>query len=61
VPVAGWTRFSAAQEWVDRNTPAASAATAGVLKSNASSPQEDPALYREFLEWKATHANNRRH
>jgi hypothetical protein len=32
-----------------------------VLKSNASSPpQEDPALYREFLEWKATHGNKRR-
>ena len=59
-PIAGWTRFSAAQEWVDRNTPVASAATAGVLKSNASSPQEDPALYREFLEWKAAHGNKRR-
>ena len=60
-PVAGWTRFSAAQEWVDRNTPVASAATAGVLGSSAAgSPQEDPALYREFLEWKATHGNKRR-
>jgi branched-chain amino acid transport system substrate-binding protein len=60
-PMAGWTRFSAAQEWVDRNTPVASAATAGVLGSRAASgPQEDPALYREFLEWKATHANKRR-
>jgi branched-chain amino acid transport system substrate-binding protein len=63
-PVAGWTRFSAAQEWVDRNTPVASAATAGVLGSRASSssiPQDDPELYREFLEWKAAHANNNRH
>jgi branched-chain amino acid transport system substrate-binding protein len=61
-PVAGWTRFSAAQEWVDRNTPATAAATAGVLGSRAasSSQQEDPALYREFLEWKATHGNKRR-
>ncbi len=59
-PIAGWTRFSAAQEWVDRNTPVASAATVGVLRSNASSPEEDPALYREFLEWKATHAPNKR-
>jgi branched-chain amino acid transport system substrate-binding protein len=60
-PVAGWTRFSAAQEWVDRNTPVASAATAGVLGSRAAgSLQEDPALYREFLEWKASHANNKR-
>ena len=60
-PVAGWTRFSAAQEWVDRNTPAAAAATAGVLGSRAAgSPEEDSALYREFLEWKATHGNNKR-
>ena len=61
-PMAGWTRFSAAQEWVDRNTPATAAATAGVLGSRAasSSQQEDPALYREFLEWKATHGNKRR-
>ena len=56
-PVAGWTRFNAAQEWVDRNTPVASAATAttGALGSNARSlqPQEDPALYQQFLEWRA--------
>jgi branched-chain amino acid transport system substrate-binding protein len=61
-PVAGWTRFNAAQQWVDRNTPVASAATAttgaattGALGSNARSlqPQEDPALYQQFLEWRA--------
>jgi branched-chain amino acid transport system substrate-binding protein len=59
-PVAGWTRFKAAQEWVDRNTPttvaAAAAASANpvTLGARASGPQdEDPALYREFLEWRA--------
>jgi branched-chain amino acid transport system substrate-binding protein len=26
-PVAGWTRFKAAQDWIDRNSPVASAAT----------------------------------
>jgi len=61
-PVAGWTRFNAAQQWVDRNTPVASAApaaagaaTTGALGSNARSlqPQEDPALYQQFLEWRA--------
>ena len=51
-----------AQQWVDRNTPVASAApaaagaaTTGALGSNARSlqPQEDPALYQQFLEWRA--------
>jgi ABC-type branched-subunit amino acid transport system substrate-binding protein/TRAP-type uncharacterized transport system substrate-binding protein len=59
-PVAGWTRFKAAQEWVDRNTPVASAATTGALSSHASSPQVDPVLYREFLEWRANRLNKRR-
>ena len=59
-PVAGWTRFKAAQEWVDRNTPVASAATTGTLSSHASSPQVDPVLYREFLEWRANRFNKRR-
>jgi ABC-type branched-subunit amino acid transport system substrate-binding protein/TRAP-type uncharacterized transport system substrate-binding protein len=59
-PVAGWTRFKAAQEWVDRNTPFASAATTGALGSHASGPQDNPALYREFLEWKANRVNTSR-
>jgi branched-chain amino acid transport system substrate-binding protein len=59
-PVAGWTRFNAAQEWVNRNTPVASAVTAGALGSHATIPQDDPALYREFLEWKANRLNKRR-
>jgi branched-chain amino acid transport system substrate-binding protein len=59
-PVAGWTRFKAAQEWVDRNAPVASAATTGPLGSHATIPQDDPALYREFLEWKANRLNKRR-
>jgi branched-chain amino acid transport system substrate-binding protein len=61
-PVAGWTRFKAAQEWVDRNAPVASTATTGVLGSHASDPvpQDDPTLYREFLEWRASRLNKRR-
>jgi len=61
-PVAGWTRFKAAQEWVDRNAPVASTATTGVLGSHASEPvpQDDPTLYREFLEWRASRLNKRR-
>jgi ABC-type branched-subunit amino acid transport system substrate-binding protein/TRAP-type uncharacterized transport system substrate-binding protein len=67
-PVAGWTRFNAAQQWVDRNTPVASAATAttgaattGALGSNARSqlPQDDPALYQQFLEWRANQLKRR--
>jgi TRAP-type uncharacterized transport system substrate-binding protein len=56
-PVAGWTRFKAAQEWIDRNAPApvASAAPPGALGANARSLSPgDQALYREFLEWKAS-------
>jgi TRAP-type uncharacterized transport system substrate-binding protein len=60
-PVAGWTRFKVAQDWVDRNTPLASAAPAPALGANASgmSP-DDQALYREFLEWKASRIKQRR-
>ena len=54
-PVAGWTRFKAAQDWIDRNAPAAAAAAPpGALGAHASSlSPDDQALYREFLEWKA--------
>ena len=53
-PVAGWTRFKAAQEWIDRNAPVASAAPPSTLGANARSlSPDDQALYREFLEWKA--------
>jgi branched-chain amino acid transport system substrate-binding protein len=67
-PVAGWTRFNAAQQWVDRNTPVASAATAtagaataGALGSNARGPQaqDDPVLYQQFLEWRANQLKRR--
>jgi len=68
--VSGWTRFKAAQEWLDRNmplpgSPAVSAASGAVQSPppsaapapTAFSPQErnDP-LYREFLEWRAGRA-----
>jgi ABC-type branched-subunit amino acid transport system substrate-binding protein/TRAP-type uncharacterized transport system substrate-binding protein len=52
-PVAGWTRFRAAQEWIDRNAPVASSDATAALGAHASTPPDDPALYREFLEWKA--------
>jgi branched-chain amino acid transport system substrate-binding protein len=65
--VSGWTRFKAAQEWLDRNMPlppgAAAAAASGAAPSQSAAPatalapQEprDP-LYREFLEWRASRA-----
>jgi ABC-type branched-subunit amino acid transport system substrate-binding protein/TRAP-type uncharacterized transport system substrate-binding protein len=53
-PVTGWTRFKAAQDWIDRNVPIASAAPPSALGAHASSlSPDDQALYREFLEWKA--------
>jgi branched-chain amino acid transport system substrate-binding protein len=54
--VAGWTRFRAAQDWVDRNAPLAASTpntTPVALGARASGPEDDPALYREFLEWRA--------
>jgi len=54
-PIAGWTRFKAAQDWIDRNGPVASTASPGTLGANARSLNPDgQALYREFLEWKAS-------
>jgi hypothetical protein len=64
--VSGWTRFKAAQEWLDRNMPlpagaaaASGAAPAAAFAAPAAAlaPQEqrDP-LYREFLEWRAGRA-----
>ncbi|OCK55589.1 ABC transporter substrate-binding protein [Bradyrhizobium sp. LMTR 3] len=63
--VAGWTRFKAAQEWLDRNMPpgAAVSAASGAVPAPvaapaaaAFSPQERDPLYREFLEWRASRA-----
>jgi ABC-type branched-subunit amino acid transport system substrate-binding protein/TRAP-type uncharacterized transport system substrate-binding protein len=52
-PVAGWTRFRTAQEWADRNAPVASTGANAALGAPAGTAPDDPALYREFLEWKA--------
>ena len=65
--VAGWTRFKASQDWLDRNMPvgAAVSAASGAAPAPAPAPsaaaaemapqQRDP-LYREFLEWRASRA-----
>ncbi len=68
--VSGWTRFKAAQEWLDRNMPlpanaAVSAASGAVAPppapfaapaAAALAPQDRDPLYREFLEWRASRA-----
>jgi branched-chain amino acid transport system substrate-binding protein len=54
--VEGWTRFRAAQEWLDRDLPSAAvSAASGATPSlpKIASPARDP-LYREFLEWRAS-------
>jgi branched-chain amino acid transport system substrate-binding protein len=53
--VAGWTRLRAAQEWLDRNLPptAAVSAASGAVPAPEAAPRND-ALYREFLEWRAS-------
>ena len=65
--VSGWTRFKAAQEWLDRNMPlppgAAAASGAAppppapfAAPAAALAPQDRDPLYREFLEWRAGRA-----
>jgi len=56
-PVAGWTRFRTAQEWLDRNTPMASATVPPAVPASGSAARDDTALYREFLEWRANRRN----
>jgi branched-chain amino acid transport system substrate-binding protein len=58
--VSGWTRFKAAQEWLDRNMPASAAVSAASAAAPqppaALAPQDRDPLYREFLEWRANRA-----
>jgi TRAP-type uncharacterized transport system substrate-binding protein len=53
-PVAGWTRFRTAQEWLTRNAAqAAQAAATPPATSSDGRMSNDTTLFREFLEWKA--------
>jgi hypothetical protein len=65
--VTGWTRFRAAQEWLDRNMPPtaavsqASGAVAAPAPSGAAAApgpmsREEEVLYKQFLEWRAARA-----
>jgi ABC-type branched-subunit amino acid transport system substrate-binding protein/TRAP-type uncharacterized transport system substrate-binding protein len=62
VPVDGWTRFEAAQEWLNRTYPTAAVAPAATVGQAPSQPpraahppisRNDP-LYREFLDWRTS-------
>jgi hypothetical protein len=63
----GWTRFDAAQVWLDNQRSAAAAAEQATLRQTVASgnaaaraggaversaQQVDPALYQEFLRWR---------
>jgi branched-chain amino acid transport system substrate-binding protein len=64
--VSGWTRFKAAEEWLDRNMPlpagaavssaSGAAPPAAAAPATALAPQDRDPLYREFLEWRAGRA-----
>ncbi|WP_374207453.1 ABC transporter substrate-binding protein [Bradyrhizobium sp. 190] len=61
--VSGWTRFKAAQEWLDRNMPlpagaamSSASGTAPVAAAPAAALAPQDPLYREFLEWRAGRA-----
>jgi TRAP-type uncharacterized transport system substrate-binding protein len=60
-PVAGWTRFQGAQQWLDRNFPGVSPVPPAGVSTESRPPRgvDDP-LYREFLQWRANRARANR-
>jgi len=61
-PLKGWTRFPAAQEWLDRNAGATAdsrqkfeqfmaAQARDTTRQNTRTPEGDEALYQQFLKW----------
>jgi branched-chain amino acid transport system substrate-binding protein len=60
-PVAGWTRFQGAQQWLDRNFPGVSSVPPAGASMESRPPRgvDDP-LYREFLQWRANRARANR-
>jgi branched-chain amino acid transport system substrate-binding protein len=57
-PLAGWTRFAPAQEWLDRNSKAAvPVASENQMPAFEAKPGEDrEALFKEFLDWRRRQA-----
>jgi len=64
-PLAGWIRFRAAQEWLDKNGGPVSSDTRSkfgqflsenqVRNPRPDRPEDREALFRQFLEWQKTH------
>jgi len=69
-PLKGWTRFPAAQDWLDRNATVASDTRQrfeqfmGAQARDTSKPdtpaEDDAALYQQFLKWKESQPGGRR-
>ncbi|WKA30361.1 TAXI family TRAP transporter solute-binding subunit [Bradyrhizobium roseum] len=69
-PLKGWTRFPAAQEWLDRNATVASdtrqrfeqfmGAQARETGGQDIRAEDDTALYQQFLKWKESQPGGRR-
>jgi len=70
-PLKGWTRFPAAQEWLDRNATVASdtrqrfdqfmgAQARDTAGQDTRATEDDAALYKQFLKWKESQPAARR-
>lgn len=57
-PLAGWTRFEPAQEWLDRNSkPVAATGTDNQVRlPDAAGNENREALFQQFLEWRRQHS-----
>jgi branched-chain amino acid transport system substrate-binding protein len=57
-PLAGWTRFEPAQEWLDRNSKPSAAPEADnqVRLPDAAGNENREALFQQFLEWRKQHS-----
>jgi TRAP transporter TAXI family solute receptor len=63
-PLKGWERFKPAQEWLDQHASTASPeirskfdqflAARGSARSGANSPEQNEALFQQFLRWQAS-------
>ena len=70
-PLKGWTRFPAAQEWLDRNATVAAdtrqrfeqfmgAQARDIGRQDTQAVEDDAKLYQQFLKWKESQPGARR-
>jgi TRAP transporter TAXI family solute receptor len=70
-PLKGWTRFPAAQEWLDRNATVASdtrlrfeqfmgAQARDIGRQDTPAAEDDAKLYQQFLKWKESQPGAKR-